>query len=190
MEWRARLNRLETLLPTPRGRIPAATMSDEKIRHALAGSCEWLAVELPELPWTDEARRAIDRFWDGSYGLGKDCGPDGRNPWFTVYGYSIFQFQVSLRNLAEECGLALSDFHPTGSDPYWPIDAVDLGPYRWDVGMKYRQTLQEKHGNDHHKLSLEEAQAVADEVRREIKRGANRTVGQGNRSCFPLDGMA
>ena len=163
MNLTTRLKQLEeAAAAADAGRYLASRMSEDLLARALEPNFEWLGIVMPPRPWTAEARRAIDRFWDGSYGLGEDCGPDGRDPWFTVYGYSVFQFQVSLRNLAEECGLALSDFHPTGSDPYWPIDGVDLGPYRWDVGMKYRHTLQERYGNDHHKLSLEEAQAVAD----------------------------
>jgi hypothetical protein len=168
MNLTTRLRQLEEVaVAADAGRYPAGGMSEDRLAQALKPNFEWLGIVFPSRPWSDEDRRAIDAFWDGSFGLGPGSS-DGRKPWFTVYGYSVFQFQVSLRNLAEECGLALSEFHPTGGKSSWSIDQADLGPYRWNAGMDYRQRMQKKYGRDCHLATMKQAQAVASEVRRGI----------------------
>ena len=131
MEWRARLNRLEAMFPEPRGRIPAATLTDEQITQALAGNCEWLGVELPAHPWSDEEREAVDEFWDSTFGLGRD---------FRSAGYSRYQLQLALRHSAAEAGLSLLPFKPAGYER--PEDTVVLGPYHPQAGMKYRARIE------------------------------------------------
>ena len=170
MNLTTRLRQLEEVATAAdAGRCPARSVSDDLLAEVLGSWFEWLSIIMPPRPWSVEARRAMEVFWDGSFGLGTDCGPDGKHPWYCLYGFSRYQLQTCLRHLAAEVGLQLVTFHPVDRpDGLWPIDRADLGPYRWNVGARYRQTLQEKYGNDNHKLSLEEAQAIANEVRRGI----------------------
>ena len=175
MNLTTRLRQLEEVAAAAdAGRCPARSMSDDLLADVLGSWVEWLSIIMPPRPWSVEARRALEGFWDGSFGLGTDCDPDGKHPWFCLYGFSRYQLQTCLRHLAAEFGLQLATFHPVDRpDGLRPIDRADLGPYRWDAGMKYRDALQEKYGKGYHKVILEEAQAVADEARR---RGDSRTA--------------
>ena len=111
MNLTTRLKQLEeAAAAADAGRYLASRMSEDLLARALEPNFEWLGIVMPPRPWTAEARRAIDRFWDGSYGLGEDCGPDGRDPWFTVYGYSVFQFWYRCETWRKSAGLPRATF--------------------------------------------------------------------------------
>ena len=126
----------------------------------------------------------LEGFWDGSFGLGTDCDPDGKHPWFCLYGFSRYQLQTACGTWRQSSGCSLRrSIRLTAPMAFGRLTGADLGPYRWDAGMKYRDALQEKYGKGYHKVILEEAQAVADEARR---RGDSRTA-SGETKCVGRD---
>ena len=126
MDWQARLRRLERMAPAPRGRIPAASLTNTRLERVLKANCECLGVELPHQPWTNKDRAAVDTFWNSTFGLGED---------FRVAGYSPRMLQISLRHSAEQSGLVVRELLPS---EIHPSEDVDLGPYRPGAGMAYR----------------------------------------------------
>jgi hypothetical protein len=132
MAIEARLTRLEAMFPEPKGRLPAASLTDAQMLEVGGFWIAWCGAKLPDQPWTDEDREAIDTFWDSTAGLGQD---------FCVFGYSRYQLQLSLRHSAKDAGLQLVDGWKPMDSPSWADDMVDLGPYTRTAGTTYRTNL-------------------------------------------------